>query len=84
MRNNIMLLTDSYKATHWPQYPAGTTSVYSYLESRGGIFNKTVFFGLQALMKRYLQGKVVTQEKIDEADAFFAKHLGPGLFNRAG
>lgn len=82
---NILLLTDSYKATHWKQYPKGTTKVYSYLESRkGGKFAKTTFFGLQYFLKRYLEGKVVTQSKIDEAQEFFDKHLGPGLFNRAG
>lgn len=33
--DNIMLLADSYKATHWKQYPPGTTHVYSYMECRG-------------------------------------------------
>lgn len=85
LQDNIMLLTDSYKATHWKQYPKKTEKVYSYLESRaGGKFPATVFFGLQYIMKRYLSGPVVTQAKIEEADAFFAKHLGPGLFNKAG
>ena len=84
LQTNIMLLTDSYKATHWKQYPKGTTKVYSYLESRGGKFSKTKFFGLQYFLKTYLEGKVVTQLKIDEAEAFYNKHLGPGLFNRAG
>lgn len=84
MQHNIMLLTDSYKATHWKQYPKGTTRVYSYLESRGGKFSKTKFFGLQYFIKTYLADQVVTQQKIDEADAFYAQHLGPGLFNRAG
>jgi len=32
---NILCLTDSYKVTHWPQYPPGTQTVYSYFESRG-------------------------------------------------
>lgn len=84
MFDNILLLTDSYKATHWKQYPKGTTTVYSYLESRGGVFDKTMFFGLQYIIKKYLLGKVVTKEKIDEAEAFFNEHLGPNLFNRAG
>lgn len=85
LRDNIMLLTDSYKASHYRQYPKGTTHVYSYLESRtGGKFPKVIFFGLQYIMKRYLEGQVVTREKIDEAQAFFDKHLGPGAFNRAG
>lgn len=42
MERNFILMTDSYKLTHWKQYPEGTTKVYSYLESRGGQFNKTV------------------------------------------
>merc|ERR1719478_1703442 len=33
-----MLLTDSYKETHWKQYPPGTSVVYSYFErSRGDL-----------------------------------------------
>jgi len=83
--DNILLLTDSYKCTHWKQYPRGTTKVYSYLEARkGGKFQKTTFFGLQYIIKKYLMGQVVTMGKIDEAQAFFDKHLGPGLFNRDG
>ena len=61
--DNILLLTDSYKVTHWPQYPKGTQRVTSYLESRGGMFDTTLFFGLQIIMKKYLSGKVVTEEK---------------------
>ena len=33
--NNIILLTDSYKVTHYNQYPKGTQKVYSYFEMRG-------------------------------------------------
>ena len=37
-----------------------------------------VFFGLQYLIKEYLAGCVVTQEKVDEAEAFVARTLsGP-------
>lgn len=81
---NLLLLTDSYKASHYKQYPKGTTNVYSYLESRGGEFDKTLFFGLQYFLKNYLAGQVVTQEKINEADEFFTQHMGPGTFNREG
>ena len=49
--NNIFLRTDSYKISHWPQYPAGTNKVYSYIESRGGSLDNTVFYGLQILIK---------------------------------
>lgn len=53
---NILTLSDSYKATHWKQYPKGTTKVYSYLESRGGKFDNTMFYGLQYFIKHYLSG----------------------------
>jgi nicotinamide phosphoribosyltransferase len=69
--DNILTLTDSYKATHWKQYPKGTTKVYSYLESRGGKFDNTMFYGLQYFIKTYLTGKVVTEEKIAKAKKFW-------------
>ena len=34
--DNIILLTDSYKLSHYKQYPEGTENVYSYFESRVG------------------------------------------------
>ena len=82
---NLLLLTDSYKVTHWKQYPPGTTNVYSYFESRGGAFGETLFFGPQYLIKRYLEGKVVSERKINEAEEMAALHFGDGgLFNREG
>ena len=65
--SNIILLTDSYKVSHYKQYPPGTETVYSYFESRGGKYEEVCFFGLQYFIKRYLVGAVVTQAKIDEA-----------------
>jgi nicotinamide phosphoribosyltransferase len=82
--NNILTLTDSYKATHWKQYPKGTTKVYSYLESRGGKFDNTMFYGLQYFIKQYLSGQVVTEQKIQQAKKLWDAHLGPGLFNESG
>lgn len=83
--NNIILMGDFYKITHWKQYPKDTEIVYSYLESRGGEFDYTVFFGLQYFIKRYLIGSVVTMDMIDEAEKFCSKGFGTNtLFNRAG
>lgn len=82
--NNILTLSDSYKATHWRQYPIGTSHVYSYLESRGGKFDNTLFYGLQYFLKQYLVGEVITEEKIIQAKKFWDGHLGPGLFNERG
>ena len=82
MNDNILLLTDSYKTSHFKLYPPGTQAIFSYLESRGGEFDHTVFFGLQYIIKKYLCGKVVTEEKIQEAKELFAEHGVP--FNEEG
>ena len=83
--SNIMLATDSYKVSHYRQYPAGTTRVFSFFESRGGRYPETVFFGLQYLIKKHLLGVVVTEEKIEEAKEIFAAHFGSDkMFNEAG
>lgn len=83
--NNICWLTDSYKVSHYKQYPPGTKRVYSYFESRSGsTYPATVFFGLQYWLKQYLTGTVVTQQKIDDAEELFNQHFGGQVFNRAG
>jgi nicotinamide phosphoribosyltransferase len=85
MRQNLVLMTDSYKFTHWRQYPPGTQKVYSYIESRGGMFEDLVFFGLQYYLKRYVAGAVFTPEDVEEADQFCRQHFGgEGYFNRQG
>jgi nicotinamide phosphoribosyltransferase len=81
MKYNLILDTDSYKASHWLQYPPQTTAMYSYLESRGGRYPATVFFGLQYLLKEYLS-QPVAMWMVEEAEAFFTAH---GLsFNSEG
>lgn len=82
--NNIILATDSYKVSHYVQYPPKTRTVYSFFESRGGDFDRILFFGLQYLIKQHLRGQVVTLDKINEAQCILDAHLGPGRFNRAG
>lgn len=79
---NIILNSDSYKYSQFNQYPEGTEYIYSYIESRGGKYDETVFFGLQAFIKEYLCGPVVTMEMIDEAEAIITAHGEP--FNREG
>ena len=81
MHSNIILATDSYKASHWLQFPPGTQHAYFYIESRGGTYDRTVFFGLQAFLRQYLS-QPITQPDIDEAAEFFAAHGEP--FNREG
>ncbi|MEX1826589.1 nicotinate phosphoribosyltransferase [Luteibacter sp. CQ10] len=78
---NLILNTDSYKASHWLQYPPGTDRTFFYVESRGGVYDKTVFFGLQAILKGWLSHPV-SHGDVDEARDFFAAHGEP--FNEAG
>lgn len=74
--------TDSYKSSHWLQYPPGTTKMFSYIESRGSDeYDKTVFFGLQYYLKEYLSNPVTPQE-VEKAKVFYEKHGVP--FNYEG
>lgn len=87
---NLILNTDSYKASHYLQYPPGTQYINSYIESRGvdkespipkhdGL--EIVHFGLQAFIKEYLL-KPITMDDINFADVVLSKHGLP--FNRKG
>lgn len=81
INKSIILNSDSYKFSQYNQYPPGTEYVYSYIESRGGSWNDTVFFGLQAFIKEYLS-EPITQRDIDFASELITAHGEP--FNRAG
>lgn len=81
MQTNLILNTDSYKVSHYRQYPPNTTHVSSYIEARGGAYDKTVFFGLQMFIKAYLT-RPVTNQDIDEAREILAAHGVP--FNEEG
>lgn len=79
--DNLILNTDSYKASHFLQYPPGTEEISSYVESRGGRFPHTLFFGLQAFIKQYLLTPI-THDDVGEAEELLTAHGLP--FNRAG
>lgn len=82
---NTVLLTDSYKFTHWKQYPPGTEKVYSFFESRGGRYPEVTFFGLNYYLKEYLVGRRVTHEDVTEGKRDYALHFGQdNLFNETG
>lgn len=85
---NIITNTDSYKSSHYLQYPKDTQIINSYIESRGVskdsplLFDvEIVHFGLQMFLKEYLS-KEITSENIREAEELFSMHGVP--FNRAG
>ena len=81
MSNNLILNTDSYKTSQFNQYPPNTEYVYSYIESRGGEWKDTLFYGLQAFIKQYLL-RPITMADIEEAAEILSAHGVP--FNRAG
>lgn len=81
---NRIIDTDSYKASHFLQYPPKTTRAFFYLESRGSDrenWNETVFFGLQYLLKNYFL-EPFTQKMIEEAREVITAHGLP--FNYEG
>ena len=85
-KGNLVLNTDSYKLAHWQQYPEDTEGVYSYWESRDGArYRTTTFFGLQYLVKRYLEGAAVNEADAEEAFELARHHFGDAsLFNYQG
>lgn len=79
---NLLLQTDSYKHSHFLQYPPGTQRVSSYIESRSEDKDSPLmFFGLQAFIERYLRNPV-TAYHILEAKGVLSAHGLP--FNEEG
>jgi len=81
MKKNFILNADSYKASHYLQYPQDTTHVSSYVEARGGRFEQAVFFGLQMFLKEYLTS-ALSHEDVDQAADIIRAHGLP--FNETG
>lgn len=81
--SNLILDTDSYKASHFLQYPGGTEHVSSYIESRG-IDEKSmmpegaevVHFGLQPFLQG-IEGHRITKHDVEEAKELFEAHGEP-------
>jgi nicotinamide phosphoribosyltransferase len=81
MHDSIIFNTDSYKASHFLQYPPEATHISSYIEARGGAYQNALFFGLQIYLNDYLT-RPITKADIAEAKWEFAEHGEP--FNEAG
>ena len=75
-KDNLILMTDSYKPSHSKIYPIGTTYMQSYLESRTSESTEITFFGLQYILKEYLEGVRVTVEDVEDAKEFAEAHYG--------
>jgi nicotinamide phosphoribosyltransferase len=82
MMSNLILATDSYKHSHFLQYPPEARAICAYVEARPNPFSdKVLFFGLQPYLIDLL-GRPLTRGDIDEAEALCTAHGVP--FNRAG
>lgn len=80
---NPILASDSYKVGQAVQYPPGTTGIYSYLESRGGEFAETTFFGLQYIIHRFFANPIRKMDIGDAEDVLY-RHFGSRvIFNAA-
>lgn len=88
----LIIDSDSYKTSHWKQYPPGTEYVSSYIEPRNSMFRAShmptpagydgsVFFGLQYFLKEYLS-RPIDLGDIVEAEQLFKGHGVP--FNKEG
>jgi nicotinamide phosphoribosyltransferase len=79
---NPILATDSYKQSHFLQYPPEARVISAYVEARPNPFSdEIVFLGLQPLLLDYFTQPVIAAD-IDEAEAICVAHGVP--FNRAG
>ena len=79
---NLILATDSYKHSHFRQYPPEARAISAYGEARPNPFSdEVVFLGLQPFLIDYL-GQPISGADIAEAEALCAAHGVP--FNRAG
>jgi nicotinamide phosphoribosyltransferase len=88
---NYILDTDSYKVGHPNMYgrvafkngsKMKLVRMYDYLGPRvGGEFPEIVTAGTQHVAK-ILSNVCITKENVDEAEAFYSGHLGPGVFDR--
>ncbi len=79
---NLLLATDSYKHSHFLQYPPKATHVSAYVEARKNLFSESlIFFGLQAFLLDRLM-KPITLDDVEEAEMITGAHGEP--FNKQG
>lgn len=70
--SNIILDTDSYKTSHFLQYPADTTALRAYFEARTD-GEEIRFFGLQYILKKVFETEI-TMDMVEEAKEVVEAH----------
>lgn len=66
--------TDSYKLSHICQYVNGADMMVSYIESRGGKYDRVVWYGLQLIIKEFLMQRL-TQTQADNMIEWVKEHM---------
>lgn len=87
LKISLICRIDSYKFSHPFAYPKlkdgrNIIGMSSYGEPRVGRDKHIVPFGMQLLLKRYLN-QTITMSDVDAAEAFALAHFGKPLFHRA-
>ena len=79
---NILMDSDSYKFSHFPQYPVDSVNAYEYAEARSlENYEKLLFVGLYGMVKEYFTSPI-TKEDVLEAEMYAKSHGEP--FNKNG
>lgn len=79
---NVLMDGDSYKYSHFLQYPFGVVNMYEYAEFRSlENYKKMLFVGLYGILKEYFTTKI-TAENVEEASIYAKYHGEP--FNYSG
>ena len=78
---NPAIATDSYKSTHYKQFPPDTKGTFYYIESRSK--NKHILPIYKPIIEEALL-RLPTIEEVEEAKYFWDIHVGKGIFNYDG
>lgn len=81
MQSNICNNTDAYKLTQHLMYRKDLNGISSYAENRkGAIFPDAIFFSLQMILIDNLEGQVVTEKKILDAQKRSERRFGTARY----
>lgn len=79
---NLIVTTDSYKFSHWKQFPEGLDFTEYYVESRGGVYDQVMLAGVDYICHILSQG--VTVDDVEAARNLVKEHFGRDLLNYEG
>ena len=75
-KENLVMLSDSYKYSQPFQYDSKIKGMYDYLESRGGEYELILWYGMQYIIKKYFT-RPITFYDVEEAKLYADAHGEP-------